>query len=190
MKKITVILVSIVYVTAIIVVAFLGVLAETKNQTVNVTSIVLDQARNLTQGGVLTYPTGTLPQDSIYAIFSRPENGEGGSYDIAWTIDGIRFDYVIQIRGFTTIYEREDWKDGQGCFDLGAFVLPENATEQRLLYRLNDSSGDEPTFATIGEDGLITFSDKVYGITTFQAVIQSTDNSGVTCNIRFIVAGY
>lgn len=190
MKKITVILVSVVYVSAIIVVAFLGVLAETRNATVEVTKIVLDQTRDLASGGILTYPTGTRVEDSIYAIYSRPDGEGEASSDIAWTIDGIRFDYVIQVRGYATIYERGDWKDGKGCFDLGAFVLPENATEQRLIYQLSDSNGDQPSFASINEEGLISFSEAVTGITAFQASISATDNSGIVCNVRFIMVGY
>lgn len=192
MKKITAIVVSLIYVTAIVVVAFMGVLAEIRNQTVDVANIVLTEARYLTPGYVLTYPTGTKVLDSDYAIFSRPtQEGEGQTeVDIAWNIGGLSYDYVIQIRGYKTIMEYSGWKDGTGNLSLSAFVLPENATKQELLYNVYDENGGTLPDISISDAGLLHFEEKRGGVFSFLVRISATDNSYKVCNIHVIAVGY
>ena len=192
MKKITVILVSLIFVAAILTVGILGVLSEIHNVTIEVESIVLLEARNLPAGQILTYPEGTTVPDSDYAIFSRPKEGQPSQtdYNIEWNIGGVSYDYVIQMRGYKTIMDDANWKDGQGNFALGAFVLPEDATVQALHYALFDGDGAEPADMTISEQGLIHFAEKRNGVFAFDARISATDNSYKVCNIHFIAVGY
>ena len=192
MKKITIILVSLIFAAAILAVGILGVLSEIHNVTVEVEAIVLTQARNLPAGQILTYPEGTTVLDSDYAIFSRPKEGEPSQseFPIEWNIAGISYDYVIQMRGYKAIMDDAKWKDGQGNFDLSAFVLPENATVQTLHYALVDSDGGVPSDMSISEQGLIHFKSKRNGVFTFDARISATDNSYKVCNVHFIAVGY
>ena len=190
MKKVTILLVGVTYVVAIIVVAVLGVLAEVHNVTIDVQSIVLIEARDLPAGNYLTYPETSAVPDSQYAIFSRPgADGEGQTeYPIEWNIGGIRYDYVIQIRGYSQVMS-DAWKEGKGNFSVESFVLPENATFKTLDYALFEDNGNTPSDITISKQGLIHFEQERTGIFTFNARISATDNSYTVCNIRFIVVG-
>lgn len=191
MKKITAILVGLIFVASILAVGIIGVLSEIHNVTVEVESIVLEEARNLASGQALTYPAGTTVLDSDYAIFSRPKEGEEGQKDfnIEWNIAGVSYDYVVQIRGYRRIMEDASWKDGQGYFSLSAFVLPENATVPTLHYALFDGL-KAPEDIAISEKGMIHFKEKRTGIFSFDARISATDNSYKVCNVHFVVVGY
>ena len=190
MKKVTILLVGITYVTAIIIVAVLGVLSQFYNVTVEVESIVLVEARDLDAGYYQTYPEGTAVTESQYAIFSRPgADGQGQTdYPIEWNIGGIRYDYVIQIRGYAQIMT-DTWKEGRGNFSIESFALPEDATFPTLDYALYEDNGSEPADIKVSQQGLIHFEQERTGIFTFNARISATDNSYKVCNIRFIVVG-
>ncbi|MCR5348819.1 MAG: hypothetical protein K6E59_04350 [Bacilli bacterium] len=194
MKKITALLVAAVYLFAVVLISVLGVVSEVRNQTVEVTQIILTCARNLPQGGLLTYPENQPLSSSITALYSRPDGTtpppEGAEY-VTWSIGGIRFDYVLQVRSFNPIYDDPKWKDGQGNLDLSAFALPENATKQELTYSLFDAEGNKAIGTSVNEQGIVHFDTKLTAdYTSFLLTISATDNSGMTCNVRLIVAGY
>ena len=188
MRKIAFVLTTFIYVTAIVVVAFVGILAEVRNATVEVTAIVLEEARFLAPGRYLTYPDIAPVESSIYAIFARPDSSseEQSEYDITWNVGGVAFDYVIQIRGYTTIMESDTWKDGKGNLRLSAFVKPENATIQDLNYSLVGVEED----MTISQSGILTFQEKRTGIFAFDVQIKAQDTSYKVSNIHIIAVGY
>ena len=199
MKKITFIFVGIIYVVAIIMVAFLGVRAEVVNQTVEVTSIVLKEAAELKAGENLVYPAGVEPKNSTYMLYCRPEEenidistGKSSSTgSVVWNSDTVRYNYAFQVRGLKTIYESATWRDGKGHFDLGAYVLPEDATKQELIYTVTDSSGAYPKELTVDNQGMLTFHAQITAKIAYYTVkIAATDNSMVASYVSFMVAGY
>lgn len=195
MKKITIIIVSAIYVLSIVVVAFLGVLSEVKNVTVPVEKIVLKEMRNVGFGGMLTYPQGTKAADSIYAIFSRPDsNGyvvdDPAAAEITWNVAGLDLDYVIQIRSLEAFFDSARWNQTLGSFDLGAYVLPENATYTDIRYYLDEKEKASEQGISLSEDGVVKFSSPLTEpFFSFIVSISAVDNSNVTCNVRFMVRG-
>ena len=197
MKKVTFIFIGVIYVLAIILVAFLGVQSHIQNQTVEVTDIVLTQAKDMGKGEILTYPEGSQLKASVYALYTRPEEDqidENGKYNgVIWNVgsEGDRYDYVVQIRDFNVVADSASWRDGPMHFDLGAMVLPENATKKDLAYSIQDSNGNTPSNATISPNlGLIHFTEKFAKKTHFRVFIRSTDNSGIQRLIDVIVGAY
>ena len=196
MKKITFVFVGIVYFVAIIVIAFLGVHPGVYKQTIDVTGIVLNEAENMGKGEHVTYPEGSAIVDSVYTLYARPDEAAispltGKSGYVTWNLGGIEFDYVIQIRDFNTIYESPDWRYGPTHFDLGAHVTPEDATITTLHYAVSALNGQEMKQVEIDDKGMMTFTEKLEDtVTTFTATITSADNSGIVCDVCFVVRGY
>ncbi len=202
MKKITFIFVGIIYVLAIIMVAFLGVNATIHGQTVDVTEIVLRQAGGLEAGSTLTYPEGVAVKDSVFTLYSRPEESEivmdeethiGKKGTLYWSKGpGIDFDYIIEVRKFAEICDSSTWRDGKMHFSVEAFVLPEDATKKDLVYTLMTPGGDIPQNATINpSNGDITFLEKYTSpVTDFYIMIKTTDNSMVSCLVNLRIAKY
>ena len=196
MKKITFIFVGIVYFVAIIFVAFLGAQAEIANETILVTQIVLKEAENLGKGEHLSYPEGSSIAQSVYTLYTRPNeediDPETGKTDtIIWNLtDKLRFDYVVQIRDFNTVCDSPSWKYGPMHFDLGAYALPDNATKKNLRYSLTDSAGSQVETVSINELGVLEFKQRTESLNTFIVTILPTDNSQVSCRVRFMVRGY
>lgn len=196
MKKITFIFVGIIYAAAIIVIAFLGVSAGVYDQTINVTSIVLNEAVGLGKGQMVTYPKESALLDSVYALLTRPEESAispstGRAGGVLWNMNGTNYDYIIQIRGFNTVYESPNWKYGPRHFDLGAHAEPDDATRKDVTYRLTYLNGNVPENITIDSLGVITFEEKLTdAVTNFRVTISATDNSNVVCNVFFAVVGY
>ena len=196
MKKITFILVGVIYFAAIIIVAFLGVRAEVSGQTIEVTAIYMEKAIGVDPGAYRTLPEGVEPKASTYVVYARPkeqdidpETGKAGG--ITWNTGEYRYDYVVQIRNFNPIADDPNWVDGRGHFSLKCFVAPEDATKQDLTYALTDSTGLSPENVTIDNQGMVTFVETPTAKAThYNLLVAPTDNSLVRCHVRFTVVGY
>ena len=196
MKKITFVLVAVIYVVAIILVAFIGVASEVTNQTIEVASIALLEAADLGKGSQLLYPETATLTSSVYAIHTRPEEeaidpdtGKAGT--LTWNSSGNAYDYIVQIRDFNTVCDSPNWKYGPMHFSLAATVTPSDATKKDLAYAIADSTGSTPTNVTINNQGDVTFAEKLSNtVSTFTVRISATDNSKVVTLVYLMVRGY
>ena len=196
MKKAIIAIVSVIYVIAIILVAFLGVQAEIRESAkkVEATGISLSDLKDNPTGHYIYYYDGSENKNArVYEILSRPDEeliAEDGTYDKnTWSAGGVDYGFIIKIYNLNYIIDTPDWKVGQtqGTYGINATVLPEDATMQSLLY---SKVGAEESGITIDDKtGVLTFA-KIDANALFTVGVSATDNSGLTVNIRFIVSKY
>lgn len=193
MKKAMIAIVSVIYVIAIVIVAFLGVRAEfIRNQErVDATGITLIEMVDNTPGEVVSYYfDGSHNEEQIlYTAYSRPETLDEEGYDEAhynlWRIpDGSNenYDFIIRIRKWVWLYNYE-WRDGKTNFKVNAKVVPDNASEQALVY--STTEGNEGTLYDLDNDtGLIHFNEQLTNRLTIPVTVSTTDNSGIRIKVK------
>ena len=191
-------IVSVIYVIAIILVAFLGVQAEIRESAkkVEATGISLLDLKDNETGQYTYYYDGSANKSArVYTILSRPEeetiNPETHTDEAGdtWEVNNVKFSFIIKVWNLNYIMDTPSWKPGQeqGKYAINASVLPEDATMQSLLYA--KVGADESGITVDDKLGEVNFT-KVESTTFFTITVSATDNSGLAVNIRFIVAKY
>ncbi len=198
MKKAITAIVSVIYVIAIILVAFLGVQAEIRESAkkVEATGISLLDLKDNPTGHYIYYYDGSENKSArVYEIISRPEEEQIDPVTKAdekgdtWEINNVKFGFIIKVFNLNYIIDTPDWKVGQiqGSYAINATVLPEDATMQSLLY--SKVGAEDSSIEIDNKTGVITFP-KLNSTTLFTVGVSATDNSGLTINIRFVVQKY
>ena len=193
MKKAMIAIVSVIYIIAIIIVAFLGVRAEfIRNQErVDATGITLVDMKENVPGEVVNYYfDGSHDEDKIlYVAYAKPEHLDDEGYDDdhynLWRIpdgSGDDYDYIIRIKKWTWLYNYE-WRDGKTNFNIHAKVVPDNASEQALVY--STTEGNEGTIYELDNDnGTIHFLSQLENRLTIPLTVSTTDNSGIRIRVK------
>ena len=183
MKKALIVIISAIYVIAIIIVAFLGSRAEISNETIYTEEIVL---RNET----FYYPGTTEAQKTqanmVYGVYKRPEESlidpetgrdsvENLQWNYNWNESKQKFegkrDYAILIYDTWYVYTLMNKE-----LALETTVLPENATKKDLSYVVTGGNA-EGTLAIDNNSGKIIFSVEYESPKQTDIIISTTDGS-------------
>ncbi len=194
MKKIMIAFVSLLYVTAIVVIAFLGIRAEVNPAKIitEVETIVLDEVKGTDSRKYEYYYDGTTDENKlVYGVYTRPDEEEinkttgGDANGDLWNIGSDKMNYIVKIYNFKYVYDTPNWIGNQpkGTYQIKASVIPENSSMQDVLFATSFEG------VQLDEDGLLTFS-KTTEILRFTVNIKSTDNSGTNINVRFLIQKY
>ena len=193
MKKAMIAIVSAIYFVAIIIVAFLGVRAEfyRNQERVDATGITLEEMKENVPGEVVNYYfDGSHDEDKIlYVAYAKPETLDSEGYDQdhynLWRIpDGSNenYDYIIRIKKWTWLYNYE-WRDGKTNFKVNAKVVPDNASEQALVY--STTEGNNGTIYELDNDtGKLHFLEQLENRLTIPITVSTTDNSGIRIRVK------
>ena len=190
MKKIIIGFISILYVTAIVIVGFIGIRMEVNPAKIvkEVEYIFLNEIKGDEDGIFEYYYDGSDDRDKlVYAVYSRPKKNQPDPYindeldGEPWDFGGIKYDYMIRFYNLDFILQNENWINGQekGTYMINVQVMPENSTVQEVSYY---TSSDEIIF----DEGLITFAESNKGY-RFDMNIMAADNSGTKIYIRFLI---
>ena len=196
MKKIIGLFISILFVSAIILVTFLGVRAEVNpsKNIVEVQTIVLDEIKGSESKEFNYHYDGSDNKSTlVYTVLARPFDnqinalGEDSKGNV-WNMSGIKFQYIVKIMNFQYIYDTDNWISNQkkGTYQIRPSVIPENSTIQEVTY----SSTIINNSIELSDKGLLTFKEKTDEVEAFTVTIKATDNSNTSVNIRFLVNKY
>ena len=183
MKKALIAIISVIYVVALIIVSFLGVRAEVKNQTIEVEGIVLNNQS-------MYYPG--LPETPInryLAVYQRPEadkideDGIGKIDRVNWDFNGISRDYAIYIDDYYYFYNT-----GRK-YTIDCNVVPSNATKKELTYSLLASEAMREKVQLAQNELTFSFTDN-RSYVDFDVIVRSKDLSGVEIRILFKIGPY
>lgn len=177
MKKALIAIISVIYIVAIVIVAFLGGRAEGVKGKVFVESIELHTTTCYKDNTTVPY----------LVVIPRPreiEIGDDGKdmNNVTWNVieDGEikkKIGYYLDFKDITYIQN-----EMHNEFQLDVRVKPDDATKKDLTYYFGDD-----TYLTVTNTGLITFVNDP--VTTFvgDMTISSTDLSGVKLNVRLVL---
>ena len=194
MKKAMIAIVSVIYLIAIIIVAFLGVRAEfiRSQERVDATGITLVDMKENTPGEVVNYYfDGPQNEEQIlYTAYSRPEVLDDEGYDEygnLWKVptseENVYYDFILRIKKWKWLYNYE-WRDGKTNFKVQGKVVPDNASQQDLVY--STTEGNNGTIYTLDNDtGLIHFEQELINTRlTIPITVSTTDNSGIRIRVK------
>ena len=196
MKKIIALFISLLFVSAIILVTFLGMRAEVSpsKEIIEVQAIVLDEIKG-SESKIFNYHYDGSEDEStlVYTVLERPFDNQINAYGEdkdgnVWNLSGTKFQYIIKMINFNYIYETDNWMSNQkkATYQLRPSVIPENSTIQEVTY----SSSIVTNNVELSENGLLTFKEKLEDDEIFTVNIKATDNSNTSANVRFIVNSY
>ena len=198
MKKALIVIISAIYVFAIIIVSFLGIRSEVYNRNIDVSEIVLLNEN-------VSYPSsysGTkyATNDPI-VVYKRPEEslidpttGKAAGMPVTWNYgsqeDLMKRDYAIYIYDTNFLYNSM----GLGkTLELKTSVQPEDATKKELEYVLTGADAVVDTL-TIGDvtpnGGAILFSEYYTSVVDVDVIIKATDSSNVKIDVLLRINKY
>lgn len=186
MKKALIVIISAIYVVAIIIVSFLGVRADVDHRVTYAEEIVLLNESLYYQG------LPKVEDNLIIGVYKRPDesliNEKGvGIYDeITWNYNEgqSKRDYAIFIYDTNFVYNEMGKQ-----YTLQTSVKPDDTTRKDLDYFL--SGGDKTVQTlTINDVGQISFSVEYTGWVGVDIIISTTDLSNVEIDVLLKINKY
>ena len=190
MKKALIAIIATIYVIALVIVSFLGTRAEIINKPVPIEEIVLVNDELPRPG----YNKPTTSKDQrIVTVYQRPDESEIGPdgrgygkddkehvYNIVWNKKELKRDYAIIIEDYLYLYNILN-----GKYALQVKVLPENATNQSLLFYLKatDIIKENVKMTSYGEFSFGYEPKELDDLMEADIIIEAQDFSEVAINV-------
>ena len=187
MKKALMVIISAIYIVAIVIVAFLGARAEISNRIIYAEEIVLLNENTY-------YPNKPEEEENIaVAVYKRPDEeliDQGTGYglidEFQWNYNNgrSRRDYLIYVYDTNFLYESM-----RKIYTLYTSVKPEDITKKDLEYII--TGGDKVTKTlSIDSAGKIYFSEEYTDSVDVDIIVKTTDQSYVEIDIWLRIAKY
>lgn len=187
MKKALIVIISAIYVIAIVIVSFLGARAEITNRIIYAEEIVLLNKNSY-------YFNMPEEEENVFVgVYARPDEelidpntGYGLIDEIMWNYNNgkSKRDYAIYIYDTNYLYEH-----AQKRYTLQTSVKPETTTKKDLEYLF--SGGDKVTETlSIDKAGNITFSEEYTSWVNVDILVTTTDQSYVGIDILLCINKY
>ena len=188
MKKALIVIISTIYIVAIIIVSFLGARAEISNRITYAEEIVLLNDHTY-------YPNKPEIEENIaIAVYQRPdeelidqETGYGYIDEFQWNYNNgqRKRDYLIYVYDTNFLY------DTMGkIYTLYTSVRPDNTTKKDLEYKIDGGDKVTKTLSIDGEKGKIHFSEEYTSAVDVDILIRTTDQSYIQIDIWLRIAKY
>lgn len=190
MKKALIAIIAIIYIIALVIVSFLGTKAEIINKPVPIEEILLVNDELPRPG--FKKPTASKDQ-RIVTVYQRPDESEIGpdgrgygrddkehNYNLVWNKKDLKRDYAIIIEDYLYLYNILN-----GKYALEVKVLPENATNQDLLfyYQASDAIKDKVKMTSYGEFSFGFEPEQLDDLMEADIIIEAQDFSEVAINV-------
>ncbi len=187
MKKALIVIISAIYVIAIVIVSFLGVRAEISNRITYAEEIVLLNEHTY-------YPNKPLEEENIaVAVYKRPDEelidqttGFGLIDEFQWNYNNgqSKRDYIIYVYDTNFLYESMG-----KIYTLYTSVKPEATTKKDLEYII--VGGDKVTKTlSVDSAGKIYFSEEYTSFVDVDVFVKTTDQSYVEIDIWLCITKY
>lgn len=187
MKKALIVVISAIYIVAIIIVSFLGVRAEITNRIIYAEEIVLLNEHTY-------YPDKSEEEENIaIAVYQRPdeelidqETGLGFIDELQWNYNNGRSkrDYIIYVYDTNFLYNSM-----KKIYTLYTSVKPDDTTKKDLDYII--SGGDKVTKTlSIDSAGKIYFSEEYTSFVDVDIFVKTTDQSYIEIDIWLCITKY
>ena len=195
MKKALIVIISAIYLVAIIIVAFLGSRAEITNETIYAQEIVLKNESVYYPG---TDDAHKTEENMIIGVYKRPDEsiidpvtGKDSVENINWNYDYNedeqkfegRRDYAIFV--YDTFWLDEEMRKS---YTPETEVLPEETSKKELTYSIG--GGSAGSTLTINNDGVISFSVEYTSWVFTDIEIRTTDGSKIKLDILLTIKYY
>lgn len=188
MKKALIVIISAVYIVAIIIVSFLGARAEISNRITYAEEIVLLNENTY-------YPDKPKEEENIaIAVYQRPdeelidqETGYGYIDEFQWNYNNNqrKRDYLIYVYDTNFLY------DTMGkIYTLYTSVRPDNTTKKDLEYIIDGGDKVTKTLSIDGDKGKIHFSEEYTSAVDVDILVKTTDQSYIEIDIWLRIAKY
>ena len=188
MKKALIVIISAIYIVAIIIVSFLGARAEISNRITYAEEIVLLNENTY-------YPDKPKEEENIaIAVYQRPdeelidqETGYGYIDEFQWNYNNNqrKRDYLIYVYDTNFLY------DTMGkIYTLYTSVRPDNTTKKDLEYIIDGGDKVTKTLSIDGDKGKIHFSEEYTSAVDVDILVKTTDQSYIEIDIWLRIAKY
>ena len=188
MKKALIVIISAIYIVAIIIVSFLGARAEISNRITYAKEIVLLNENTY-------YPDKPKEEENIaIAVYQRPdeelidqETGYGYIDEFQWNYNNNqrKRDYLIYVYDTNFLY------DTMGkIYTLYTSVRPDNTTKKDLEYIIDGGDKVTKTLSIDGDKGKIHFSEEYTSAVDVDILVKTTDQSYIEIDIWLRIAKY
>ena len=188
MKKALIVIISAIYIVAIIIVSFLGARAEISNRITYAKEIVLLNENTY-------YLDKPKEEENIdIAVYQRPdeeffdqETGYGYIDEFQWNYNNNqrKRDYLIYVYDTNFLY------DTMGkIYTLYTSVRPDNTTKKDLEYIIDGGDKVTKTLSIDGDKGKIHFSEEYTSAVDVDILVKTTDQSYIEIDIWLRIAKY
>ena len=188
MKKALIVIISAIYVVAIVIVSFLGVRAEITNNIIYAEEIILLNDHTY-------YPNKQKEEENIaIAVYGRPdeelidqETGYGIIDEFQWNYSNgqRKRDYIVYVYDTNFLY------DSMGkIYTLDISVKPDDTTKKDLEYTIDGGDKVKKTLSIDGEKGKIYFSEEYKNAVDVDILVSTTDQSYIEIDIWLRIAKY
>ena len=188
MKKALIVIISAIYIVAIIIVSFLGARAEISNRIIYAEEIALLNTHTY-------YPNKPEIEENIaIAVYQRPdeelidqETGYGYIDEFQWNYNNNqrKRDYLIYVYDTNFLY------DTMGkIYTLYTSVRPDNTTKKDLEYIIDGGDKVTKTLSIDGDKGKIHFSEEYTSAVDVDILVKTTDQSYIEIDIWLRIAKY
>ena len=188
MKKALIVIISAIYIVAIIIVSFLGARAEISNRITYAEEITLLNKNTY-------YPNKPEEEENIaIAVYQRPDEelidqstGFGLIDEFQWNYNNGRRkrDYIIYVYDTNFLYESMG-----KIYTLYTSVKPDNTTKKDLEYIIDGGDKVTKTLSIDSEQGKIYFSEEYTSAVDVDILVKTTDQSYIEIDIWLRIAKY